>query len=137
MPAPLENQTQHKHVHTRIKIHEESDMQIARRTYSKDTIHTHTQIYMTYTLTQTCQQVLPFPCSSPPPAWLLCVCADSGDHEDKPSRRCRAPILGVVAARPWSRGGVPPRWLWPEEKDRGMLGQMVVGEGHGHGNEEW
>jgi len=49
MPAPLENQTQHKYAHTHIKRHKEKDMHIGRRTYTKDTIHKHTEIYMTYT----------------------------------------------------------------------------------------
>ena len=35
-------------------------------------------------------------------------CADSGEHEDKQSRRCQAPIVGVAAARPWSRGRSAP-----------------------------
>jgi hypothetical protein len=39
-----------------------------------------------------------------------------------PSESCRAPILGVAAARPWSRGGIPPRWLWSEEEDTGDAG---------------
>jgi len=36
----------------------------------------------------------------------------SSKHEDKKSRRCRAPILDVSAAHPWSRGkpeSAPPR----------------------------
>jgi hypothetical protein len=44
MPASLENQTQHKHAHTHIKRNKESDMHIDRCTYTKDTIHTHTDI---------------------------------------------------------------------------------------------
>ena len=52
----------------------------------------------------------------------VCVCAGSGNHKDKQSPRCGAPILGVASARPWSRGGVPPRWLWPEEEDTGDVG---------------
>ena len=103
---------------------EESDMHAGRRTYTKNTIHTHTQIYMTYTHTQTGQQVLPFPYYFATPDRPVCVCVGSGDHEDKQSRRCRAPILGVAAARPWSRGGVPPRWLWPEEEDKGDVGPL-------------
>jgi len=34
--------------------------------------------------------------------------AVSGEHEDKRSRRCRAPIVGVATARPWLRGWSPP-----------------------------
>ena len=52
----------------------------------------------------------------------MCVRAGSGNHEHKPIRRYRAPILGVADARPWSRGGIPPRWLWPEEEDTGDVG---------------
>jgi len=87
---------------------------------------------MTYTHTQTGQQVLPFPCSFAPPARPLCVCAGSGHHADKPSRRCRAPILGVAAARSWPGGEVSPRWLWPQKEDtgdvgiQGMLDQMIL-----------
>jgi len=33
------------------------------------------------------------------------------------------------------KGSSPP--MVEAEKTRGMLGQMVVGEGHGHGEEEW
>ena len=38
--------------------------------------------------------------------------AGSSEHEDKHSRRCRAPIVGFAAARPSSRGGIPPQWSW-------------------------
>ena len=37
----------------------------------------------------------------------------SDECEDKQSRCCGAPILGVAAVRPWSRGGDPPQWSWP------------------------
>ena len=50
------------------------------------------------------------------------MCAGSGNYEDKPSWRFCAPILGVTAARPWSRGGVLPQCLWPEEEDTGDVG---------------
>jgi len=75
---------------------------------------------MTYTHTQTGQQVLPFPYSFTPSSRPVCVYAGSGDHEDKLSWRCRAPILGVVTARP--EGDVQPQCLWPKEQETGDVG---------------
>jgi len=76
---------------------------------------------MTYTHTNLAgQQVLPFPYSLAPPSRPVCVCAGSGDHEDKPSRRCRAPIVGVAAARPET---FP--YLWPGVLSRFFLNLRV------------
>ena len=66
-------------------------------------------------------------------ARVLCGCAagcevlvkhgvGSGDHEEQQSRRCHAPLLGVAAARPCSRGGDPPKWSWPGEEGTGDVG---------------
>jgi len=49
--------------------------------------------------------------------------AGGSEHEDKQSRRCCATIVGVAAARPKSRGGVPPQWSWPGKEDMGHGGQ--------------
>jgi len=63
--------------------------------------------------------------------------AGSGEHEEKNSRRCRAPMVGVAAARPWSRwGGDPPNGCGLRKRTRGMLCPRVVGEGIGMGNGE-
>jgi len=46
----------------------------------------------------------------------------NGLHEVKKSRRCRAPIVGVAAARPWLRGKVLTQWSWSVKEDTGNVG---------------
>ena len=75
---------------------------------------------MTYTHTQTGQQVLLCPYSFALPSRPVCVCAGSGDRKDKLSWRCHAPILGVVTSR--SEGDVPPQCLWPNEQKTEEVG---------------
>jgi len=48
--------------------------------------------------------------------------AGSDEGKDKHSWRCRAPIEGLAAARPWLRGGVPSQWSWPWKEDTGDVG---------------
>jgi len=36
----------------------------------------------------------------------------SSENEVNQSRRCRAPIVSVDAARPSSWGGISPQWMW-------------------------
>ena len=57
----------------------------------------------------------------------------SSDDEDKQSQCCRAPILSAAAARPYSRERALPQWFGLEKRARGMLGQRVIGDGHGRG----
>jgi len=60
--------------------------------------------------------------------------AGSDDHEDKESRRCRAPIIGFAAT---FRGREsPPNGLELGKRTRGMFGPRVVGKGTWIGNGE-
>jgi len=54
-------------------------------------------------------------------------------YEVKQIRRCRALIVGVAAARPWLRGGVPTQWPWPVTEDTGDVGAEGRRGGYGEG----
>jgi len=57
-----------------MKRHKEGDMHIGSRTYTKDTIHTHTQIYTTHIHTNmSTGPPISFLLRPPRPA-LVCVC---------------------------------------------------------------
>ena len=60
--------------------------------------------------------------------------AGSDEHEDKESRRCRAPIIGFAAALQGRES--PPNGLQLGKSTREMFGLRVVGEGMGRGNSE-
>ena len=61
--------------------------------------------------------------------------AGSGEHQDKQSRCCRAPIVGFAAAHPFSRGGVPPQWSSTGREDMGDV--WSKGSRGGYGEGEW
>jgi len=57
--------------------------------------------------------------------------AGSDEHEDKISRRCRAPIISFAVA---FRGREsPPNGLELGERTQGMFGPRIVGQGVGRG----
>jgi len=60
--------------------------------------------------------------------------AGSDEHEDKESRRCRAPIIGFAAALQGRES--PPNGLQLGKSTREMFGLRVVEEGMGKGNGE-
>jgi len=53
--------------------------------------------------------------------------AGSDEHEDKKSRRCRAPIISFAAALRGRES--PPNDLELGKRTRGMFGLSLVGEG--------
>jgi hypothetical protein len=64
--------------------------------------------------------------------WVSADTEVSGQNEVNQSRRCRAPIVSVDAARPLCWGGVPPQWSWPVKEDTGGCWGCLEAPVHTH-----